>query len=78
MRDELEILTLAGSLSPDGAHLHMSLADSAGRVIGGHVAQGCVVRTTAEVLVAMLPEWSFTREVDPVTGFAELAVRSAS
>ncbi|MEY8877119.1 MAG: PPC domain-containing DNA-binding protein, partial [Leptothrix sp. (in: b-proteobacteria)] len=41
----LEILTLAGSLGPDGSHLHASVADAAGRVWGGHVAPGCVVRT---------------------------------
>jgi predicted DNA-binding protein with PD1-like motif len=72
---DLEILTLAGSLSPDGAHLHVSVSDSTGRVIGGHVAHGSVVRTTAEVLVVALPGWSFARELDPVTGFLELVIR---
>lgn len=55
----------------------MSVADSEGRVLGGHVAYGCTVRTTAEVLVLILPEHSFTREHDPATGFAELVVRPA-
>ena len=72
---DLEILTLSGTVSPDGAHLHMSVADAAGRVLGGHVAAGCVVRTTAEVLVVALPGWSFAREPDPATGFAELVLR---
>ena len=72
---DLEILTLSGSISNDGAHLHMSVADASGRVIGGHVAYDCVVRTTAEVLIALLPEWSFARELDPDTGFGELVVR---
>jgi len=72
---DLEILTLAGSVSRDGSHLHMSVADTEGRVYGGHVAYGCTVRTTAEVLLLLLPEWSFTREVDPATGFSELVVR---
>ena len=72
---DLEILTLAGTISPDGPHLHMSVADAQGRVSGGHVAYGCVVRTTAEVLLLLLPEWSFTRELDSATGFAELVVR---
>ena len=42
---------------------------------GGHVAYGCTVRTTAELLLFLLPEWSFIREMDPATGFAELVVR---
>jgi len=70
----LEILTLAGSISSDGAHLHMSVADEKGHVIGGHVGYDCIVRTTVEVLL-VLPEWSFTREKDPMTGFAELVIR---
>lgn len=52
----------------------MSVADATGRVIGGHVSQGCVVRTTAEVLVALLPEWAFSREPDAATGFDELVI----
>jgi predicted DNA-binding protein with PD1-like motif len=75
LNGDLEILTLAGSISTDGAHLHMSLADANGRVVGGHVAYECLVRTTAEVLLVLLPEWSFTREIDTSTGFRELAIR---
>ena len=71
---DLEILTLAGTLAGNGSHLHMSVADSDGRVMGGHVAHGCIVRTTAEVLLVLLPEWSFNRELDPATGFAELVI----
>ena len=70
----VEIVSLAGTLSLDGVHLHMSVADASGRVCGGHVATGCVVRTTAEVLLALLPDWSFTREPDPVTGYPELVI----
>lgn len=76
LRDDLEILTLAGSLSPDGAHLHMSVADPRGRVFGGHVARGCIVRTTAEILLALLPEHRFSREHDVSSGFMELVIRS--
>ena len=75
LEGDLEILTLSGSLSPDGAHLHISLADSQGRVSGGHLAMGATVRTTAEVLVALLPACSFRRELDPSTGFRELIIR---
>jgi predicted DNA-binding protein with PD1-like motif len=77
LRDDLEILTLAGSLSSDGAHLHMSVADPRGRVSGGHVGHGCIVRTTAEILIALLPEHRFSRERDADSGFMELVVRDA-
>jgi len=72
---DLEILTLAGSVSPDGAHLHMSIADARGQVFGGHVARGCTVRTTVELLLVSLSGFSFAREADPQTGFLELVIR---
>lgn len=72
---DLEILTLAGTLGPDGSHLHASVADAQGRVLGGHVAPGCLVRTTAEILLALLDDVRFAREHDAGTGYAELAIR---
>jgi predicted DNA-binding protein with PD1-like motif len=78
IQGDLEILTLAGSLSPDGAHLHISVADAQGRVVGGHVASGCIVRTTAELLIAFLPEYRFVRAADPHTGFSELLIRTGA
>lgn len=76
LRGDLEILTLAGSMSPDGAHLHMAVSDAQGRVYGGHVAVGCIVRTTAELLIAVLPGYVFSREFDDAgSGFDELFIR---
>jgi predicted DNA-binding protein with PD1-like motif len=72
----LEILSLSGSLSAAGAHLHMAVSDALGRVSGGHLAYGNTVRTTAEVLVALLPAGTLTRTHDPRTGFLELLVRA--
>lgn len=74
-----EILTLSGTVAFNDArsnsHLHMALSTATGAVVGGHVAYGCTVRTTAEVLLALLPQWDFTREPDALTGFAELVIR---
>ena len=72
---DLEILTLSGTLGAGGSHLHASLSDADGRVFGGHVAPGCIVRTTAEILLAVLDDVRFTREPDAATGYAELVVR---
>ena len=72
---DLEILTLSGTLGAGGSHLHASLSDADGRVFGGHVAPGCIVRTTAEVLLAVLDDVRFAREPDAVTGYLELAIR---
>jgi hypothetical protein len=69
-----EMLTLAGSVGPGTSHLHASLAGADGRLLGGHVPYGCTVRTTAEVLLALLPEWAFERAPDAATGYDELRV----
>lgn len=70
-----ELLTLAGSVAAGASHLHASLADASGRVIGGHLPYGCRVRTTAEVLLALLPDWRFERAPDAATGYAELVIQ---
>jgi predicted DNA-binding protein with PD1-like motif len=73
---ELEILSLSGTLSPDGSHLHIAVAGSGGTVIGGHLCAGSLVRTTAELVIGLLPEWQFRRVLDPATGYAELQIRA--
>lgn len=72
---DAELLTLAGTIAPQASHLHASVSDAHGAVVGGHLAYGCVVRTTAEVLLALLPDWAFAREPDAATGYDELVVR---
>ncbi|MCW5575375.1 MAG: DNA-binding protein [Burkholderiales bacterium] len=75
LEGDYEILTLSGTVAANGSHLHLAIADTRGRVIGGHAGQGCIARTTAEVLLALLPDWSFAREHDAATGHDELTLR---
>jgi predicted DNA-binding protein with PD1-like motif len=70
----LEIVSLSGTLSVDGPHLHMAVSDDAGAVTGGHVLEGCRVRTTAELVLAFAEGVRFARAPDPATGYAELRV----
>jgi len=35
-----------------------------------------MVRTTAELVIGLLPEWRFRRELDPATGYAELEIKA--
>ncbi|MES2902039.1 MAG: PPC domain-containing DNA-binding protein [Pseudomonadota bacterium] len=71
----LEIISLSGSVTPSGAHMHMAVSDSCGKVIGGHVCAGNIVRTTVEAVLAFVPEWDLSREFDSATGYDELLVR---
>ena len=72
---DTELLTLSGTVAPGATHLHASVSDAHGVVQGGHVVYGCMVRTTAEVLLALLPDWHFSRAADAATGYDELVVR---
>jgi len=72
---DLEIVSMEGTLSPDGCHVHVAVSDHSGAVLGGHLVSGCVVRTTAEIVLAEIESLEFARERDAETGFAELVVR---
>lgn len=70
-----EILSLAGTLTRDGAHLHIALSGAQGQVVGGHLVPGNRVRTTAEVLLCRPTGWVLGRGADAATGYDELQVR---
>ncbi len=73
--EPMEIVSLAGTLSPDGLHVHISLSRRDGACVGGHLVQGCLVNTTAELVIAELPHLAFRRPLDPATGYGELSVQ---
>lgn len=69
-----EIVSLVGTLSLHGAHLHISVADESGITIGGHLLDNNLVYTTAEVLIGEIPGMEFKREIDGETGYKELQI----
>lgn len=79
LTESMEILTLSGTVAAGGdktgSHMHMAISTATGQVLGGHVAPGCIVLTTAEVLLALLPDWQFTRAPDVATAYDELVIR---
>lgn len=72
---KFEIVSLVGTLTPDGPHLHLSISDNTGRTIGGHLIEGCPIYTTAEIVIGEATDLDFTRELDVQSGYEELAVR---
>ena len=71
--EPVEIVSLVGTLSQDGVHLHLSVSLPTGEVIGGHIMPGTIVRTTAEIVVAHLGGARLVRRMDNHTGFKELS-----
>ncbi len=72
LEQKLEILTLSGTLSYHGVHLHITLADAHGHVLGGHLLNGSLIYTTAEIVLGFVPNTEFRRKLDPATGYTEL------
>lgn len=54
LEGDLEIITLQGTLGPQGVHLHLSLSDGDCQVWGGHLEPGTLIRSGADLLVGLL------------------------
>ncbi|MEA5391868.1 DUF296 domain-containing protein [Cyanobium gracile UHCC 0139] len=55
LQGHLEIITLQGTVAPQGVHLHLSLSDGDCQVWGGHLEHGSLVLRGADLLVGFLP-----------------------
>jgi hypothetical protein len=71
-----EIVSITGTLSVQGSHLHISIADSDGRTIGGHFESGCKIYTTAEIVIAVFNDVVYRREFAEDSGYEELAIHA--
>ena len=69
-----EIVSLAGTVSIYGSHLHISVSDGDGKTIGGHLVSGCKIYTTAEIVLAAFPNVIYKREFAEDSGYEELVV----
>ena len=74
VNDKFEILSLNGTLATTGIHIHISIADKEGKTIGGHLDNGCIIYTTAEIVIGASEEFTFIRTIDEQTGYKELEI----
>lgn len=72
--EHMEIVSLTGTVSQARLHLHIALSREDLSAVGGHVMEGCIVNTTAEVALLELPGVAFGEACDPETGYGELTV----
>ncbi len=69
-----EIVSLTGTLSQSGLHLHIALAGEDLSVFGGHLLEGCIINTTAEIVLLVPEGVRFHRAPDAATGYDELVI----
>lgn len=72
-----EIVSITGTVSVYGSHLHIAISDGDGRTIGGHFESGCKIYTTAEIVIAAFNDVVYKREFAEDSGYEELTVYEA-
>ena len=70
-----EIVSITGTVSVHGSHLHISISDEDGKTIGGHLVPGCKIYTTAEMVLGIFEDVVYKREYTEDSGYEELSVR---
>lgn len=75
--EDVEIVSLMGTVSEYGCHLHASFSREDLSAFGGHLLPGCTVNTTAEIVLAEIRSCVFTRRPDSETGYEELEIGPA-
>ena len=72
-----EIVSMTGTVSTNGSHIHVSISDGDGVTIGGHLVLGCKVYTTAEIVIAVFEDVVYKRELlENDSGYEELVVHN--
>lgn len=74
LKGDFEIVSLVGTVSVSGTHLHMSFSDNEGHLHGGHLKEGTIIHPTAEIVIGIDENVEMKREMDEETGFTELVV----
>jgi len=69
-----EIVSITGTVSIYGSHLHISVSDGDGQTIGGHLESGYQIYTTAEIVLAAFEDVVYKRELAEDSGYEELVV----
>lgn len=72
LEGDLEVCAFSGTLSRHGMHLHVAVADADGRMTGGHLLNGTIVRTTLELVIHEIGGVRMFRKPDTTTGYEEL------
>ena len=68
-----EIVSMTGTVSVHGSHVHVAISDGDGVTTGGHLVSGCKVYTTAEIVLAVFDNVVYKRELlENDSGYEEL------
>jgi predicted DNA-binding protein with PD1-like motif len=70
-----EIVSMTGTVSIHGSHIHVAISDGDGVTTGGHLVSGCKIYTTAEIVLAIFDDVVYKRELfENDSGYEELVI----
>ena len=75
LKGTFEVVSMEGTVSIGGNHIHASVSDQDFNVKGGHLMQGTIVQTTAEIVLIQLESFELHRSKDLLSGYKSLKVR---
>lgn len=75
LREPLEIIAIGGTVSQQRTHLHACFSRKDLSTIGGHLQEGCLINTTAEIVLLAFDDYEFGAQFDEQTGYEELVVK---
>ena len=71
-----EIVSMTGTVAISGSHLHISISNGDGVTLGGHLVAGCIIYTTAEIVIAAFEDVIYSRELlENDSGYEELVLK---
>ncbi len=72
MNEDMEIISVNGTVSKNRCHLHVSFSKEDLSVVGGHLVKGCIINTTCELIIAEIQGYKIATTFDCETGYDEL------
>lgn len=72
--ENMEIMSINGTISKHRTHLHISFSKKDLSVIGGHMMEGCMVNTTCELVILEISKTVFNSKFDFSTGYEEIDI----
>ena len=73
IKEDMEIISLNGTISKNRVHLHISCSKEDLSIIGGHLVDA-TINTTCELIIVELENYCFNKIYDENTGYNELNI----
>ncbi len=74
MDGPFEIVSMEGTLSSNGMHIHTAVSDKNFKVYGGHILSGSIIQSTAEIVIIELENHELSRTKGDLSGYKELQI----